>query len=266
MRLLASTSLTILLLTLSGEALAQQWSVSASPSGYSYYGPAGYGTKSRKVDNIGNAGQWVFGVERVTSLAFENQSLSYDDPMRGEITSSQKTTALNLFGAGATSVSTLPRLALDYLVLDHVSVGASFVVMTRSVSVDGDGAPASGDGGSELSLLGAVRAGYAFPFDETFGVWGRAGVAYGYQSVDFEVRDVSGATLDATQTTTSFDVTLDVMAVLSPFKHFVLMGGPFLDLGIGGAYERETAGTSETDDRNAKLTAFGLAFAVSGYY
>jgi hypothetical protein len=268
MKQLIRASAAGLVLASSGAAFAQQWSAGYSGSGFSYSGPSG-----RKVDNIGNAGQWVFGVERVTTLARESETTFYDDPSGQEISTTTKTTSLNLFGANAATISTLPRLALDYLVIDNVTVGTSLVLLTRSVSVDGEGTPTvsgpaiqGSPSASSLSFVGNVRAGFAFPFNETFGVWARGGVTYGYEKVDVrliapgESRETKGALKSSV-----FDLSLDAMAVLSPMKHFVIMGGPFVDLGLYGESTLERAGTA-LDDRYAKLTSYGLTFAISGYY
>jgi hypothetical protein len=257
-------------------AFAEQWSGTYTPA---------MPSRADDVDNIGNAGQFVFGVERVTGLFFDRETAKYTDDQTGiEHEQTVSTTTIGLFGmsapppqnrpdpkvgvlAGMQSASSLPRLALDYLPIDGLSVGGSLTYINHSADVDNN------DGGNETSAdLGTVsvfvvnpRVGYAFPFDETFGLWPRLGVAFLSRTSDFDfVPDPTSAgvptTVEASQT--DWQLTLDAMVVLSPFSHFAALIGPYLDLGFAGSYESNLL----NDNRNTSLVSFGLTTAIVGYY
>src|SRR5262249_26818214 len=157
------------------------------------------------------------------------------------------------FGEDAWSPASVPRLALDYLVATGISVGTSLIVTSRAVN---SGLLSGQRDGNGVDVILNPRVGYAYPFDETFGVWPRLG--YNFSHEVSKGKAANGATQKSTLNLAS--LTIDAMAVLSPFKHFVIMGGPYLDLGLGGSYKLEDRDGKKLDSRNAKLTAFGLTF------
>jgi hypothetical protein len=208
----------------------------AFAQGYGY--SAGYSANYRmgmppasggQIDNIGNAGQLVFGAERLTGISFNR--FGYNG---GTGTS----TSIGLLGpfSGENSVGS-PRVGLDYFVIDSVSIGAGlWYAHDSGVSVAG------GSGSGSHTFLFAPRVGYAYAFDDTFSVWPRAGITY--------VSQTGGHYLD---------LTLEGLFGISPVSHLVILGGPFADLGLSGS---QNAGAGSQD---AKQTGFGLTFGLAGY-
>jgi hypothetical protein len=244
--------------TTAARASAQQWQGSYTPA---------MPQRASDVDNIGNAGQIVFGVERVTGVFFDRDKTDWQ---AGGVDreETQSTTTFGLFGMnsapsiGGPTPSSVPRLALDYLVTDGFSLGGSLAFVSHSAdldSVDG-GNESSTDAGTLTMFYVNPRLGYAFPFDETFGLWPRLGVAFASRNV--EDSDAAGVTFE--RTVTNWQLTVDAMLIVSPFSHFAILAGPYLDLGLGGSYE-STLGPV-TDERNANLLSFGLSIAIVGYY
>jgi len=201
----------------------------------------------------------------VTGLYFDSQKISYE----GGNEDTYKSTSLNLLGVDASSPSQLPRFALDYVIYQGLTAGVALMVSTRSFDMDSESAQQSLQPSSArakgTTFLGGLRLGYAFPFDETFGVWPRAGVSYASTSADIDVTDpVSNTTMTLKQRAHYFDLDVEALFVLSPVEHTAIMAGPFLDLGLGGKYTTEIAG--DEDKRNASLTSFGLVISAVGYY
>ncbi len=227
----------------------------------------------KKVENIGQTGQFIFGVERITGLFFDTQTISYDDAAANkEYEHKFKATTFGLLGVDSGSPAQLPRFALDYVVAQGFTVGAFFVISTRTLSISGDGGKqpptpptANSDG---HTLLGGARVGYAYPFDSTFAIWPRAGLSYASSTSEVTgVNPSTGATTGTYEYRVGFgNVNLELLAALSPIKHIVLLAGPYLDLGLGGSYSIfDTTGT-EIDKRGANLTSFGLLVHAAGYY
>src|SRR5262245_33388748 len=142
-------------------------------------GPPAY--QPKKIENIGQSGQFIFGVERITGLFFDTQTIKYtDEETNQEHENKFKATTIGVLGVDSGSPSALPRFALDYVVARGFTVGASVVLSTRGLSIEGTGGQqpptphtASADG---HTLFGAARVGYAYAFDSTFAVWPRAGL------------------------------------------------------------------------------------------
>ncbi|HEV8244893.1 MAG TPA: hypothetical protein VGP93_03960, partial [Polyangiaceae bacterium] len=115
------------------------------------------------------------------------------------------------------------------------------------------------------TFLGGLRVGYAYPFDETFGLWPRAGISYATSSAHIVVTDPAANTNTTIKLSSNYiDFDAEVLAVISPVEHLAFMIGPFLDLGLGGKAIAKTA--SLEDRRNAKLTSLGLLVNAVGYY
>jgi len=281
--LMASAGIAGLLTSFAPQALAQQLGGSYSTSqGGSYYG--GGLPQQSDVDNIGaEDGMFVFGFDRVSSLALDRQKLTYGDDDQFEYTYSS--TALNLLGSDASSPSQMPRFALDYVISAGVTAGVFLGFSTRALELEGSGngtgtdeppqAPASvrAEG---VTFLGGARLGYAYAIDETFGIWPRAGLSFATSSGEYTavVDQTTGATQTFDTSSRYLDLDLEVLGVISPVEHTAIMVGPYLDLGLSGKYDAERpanacpSGESPPcpDERNIKLTSFGLVIHAVGYY
>jgi hypothetical protein len=239
-------------------ALAQGVQAQASGSaGYppnpAYQPAPAYYPPPKPIENIGRTGQFIFGIERITGVFFDHQTLTYKDPVtRAENKSTYQSTSFGLLGVDSHSPSALPRFALDYVLLQGLTVGGSFMLSTRGMSLNGSGErtlppPTANDDG--LTVFGTARAGYAYALDSTFALWPRLGLAYAHSSSRGELIDPT----NGNKSLGSFE------------EHIVVTGGPYLDLGLGGGY-RLYQESAEIDQRDARLTSYGLIVNASGYY
>jgi hypothetical protein len=255
-----------LLLSFAPQALAQQFGGSYSTNQGGNY--SGYVPQQNDVDNIGaEDGQFIFGFDRVTSLSFDRQTISYE----GDNESTYESTSLNLLGVDSSSPSQLPRFALDYVIAAGFTAGVSAMLATRSLSLDVDSGlppeqPPPTAGSEGTTFVGGLRIGYAYAFDETFGIWPRGGLSYSVTSGEYTaVDEVNGTSQSFDLSARYFDLDLEVLGVISPVEHTAILIGPYLDLGLDGKYVAERPGQSD-DSRNAKLTSFGLVVHAVGYY
>jgi hypothetical protein len=236
------------------------------------YQPApAYYPAPRPIENIGKTGQFIFGVERITGLFIDSQSLSYKDPTtRAQTKYTYKSTSFGLLGVDSRSPSALPRLALDYVVYQGFTVGGSVMLSTRGMSLSGSGQkpaapPSANDDG--MTLFGGVRGGYAYAFDSTFAIWPRLGLSYSYMTSRSELVDPqSGKSSGSFEVRTGLSaLNLEVLLAVSPIQHIVVLAGPYLDVGLGGNYTALQEST-EFDKRSANLTSFGVLVHACGYY
>lgn len=255
-----------------GQAVQAQGTAGFPPSPQYQPAPAYY-PAPQPIENIGRTGQFIFGIERITGLFFDTQKITYKDPVsRTSQDFTYHSTSVGLLGVDSNSPAALPRFALDYVIFQGLTVGGSVVISTRDLSSSGDKtaqtplAPpsASPDG---LTLLGGARVGYAYPFNSTWGIWGRAGLSYTQSSAEQAYTDPqTGTTMGPYLRKSHFtNVNLDIMGALSPIEHIVLLFGPYLDLGAEGGYKVSQAGR-EIDGRDARLTSFGILVNAAGYY
>jgi len=246
----------------------------AFPVSAAYQPAPAYYPQPKPVENIGRTGQFIFGMERVTGIFFDQQAITYKDPAtRADQTFTFKSTSFGLLGLDSASPSALPRFALDYVVYQGFTVGGSLVLSTRGMSVSGGGqgaqppAPPPTANNDGLTLFGGARIGYAYAFDSTFGIWPRVGLSYASSSARSELRDPStGLSLGTFEYKANFgNANLEVLLAVSPVEHIVLTAGPYLDLGLTGGYS-VLRDSTEIDRRDAHLTSFGVLINAAGYY
>jgi hypothetical protein len=230
----------------------------------------------KPLDNIGRRGMFVFGMERVTGLFIDRQRLKYTNFETGvDHEETYKVTSFGLLGVNSASPAAVPRFALDYTILQGLTAGATAMLSTRGVSVERTAveddapelalAPATtpSDG---LTLFGGVRAGYAYAFDRTFAVWPRVGLSYAASSSSQELRDGFGDLVGDYETKAHFfNANIELLGAVSPVEHIVLLGGPYLDLGLGGGYWLYR-NDELIDRRDANLLSFGFLVHAAGYY
>ncbi len=214
--------------------------------------------RSSGLDNIGEEQQITFGVDRVMGIAFDRLKYT-DDSGSTDVDITQKSTTVALFGNNGGTMM-MPRLALDFFVVESVSVGGSLVYISRTTEQENDPG-GSADGPTTTTFAIAPRVGYAMAFDETFSLWPRAGITYFSSKEETPGTAGSGST---TTTTSGLDLTVEVPLGISPIENFAILVGPYLDYGLSGSQKTETsAGDTEYD---GTLTSYGLTVGILGYY
>jgi hypothetical protein len=253
----------------SGAALAQYQTGGQYQTGTGGTYQPGY-TRPSTTDNIGGTdAQFVFGVERVTGV-FWNRLKFEDDPGNA---ATLTWTDLALFGNGAlNNVHAMPRLGLDYFVIEGFSLGGSLVYWRRSGEIETE--PAAGGGATvdqptASQFLINPRVGYSFVIDETFAIWPKAGITYGNSSLESSDTNAAGATVDTNLSLSTLALSLDVPVVISPIENFAILIGPFVDFGVSGSTSVETDPEpmgGNPPDIDSKLTSLGLSMGIAGYY
>lgn len=226
------------------------------------YTPGPPPVRSAGLDNIGEESQITFGVDRVMGVAFDRATLSPDKG--GDQT--YKATNVALFGnPGGGGLNApgmmIPRLALDFFVVESVSVGGSLMYFTSSSETETDAG--SADGPTNSTFVISPRVGYAMAFDETFSLWPRAGITYISSKSETTTTGATGGT--STDSFSGMALTVEAMVGISPIEHFAILAGPYVDYGLSGTVKNEppSGPSTETD---AKVTSYGLTVGILGYY
>ncbi len=157
----------------------------------------------------------------------------------------------------------VPRLGLDYFVVDRVSVGAAFTYASDSGKFD---QTVSGQNGrqqfdvSQSSILIAPRAGYAYMFSEVAGIWPRVGVSYAsIKSVHDDGQDKQESTQNM------FALGVEALLVILPVSHAGFTVGPTVDFPLYGKGKEpeQVGGQIVNRDRDTmKVTTLGLQFGA----
>jgi hypothetical protein len=159
---------------------------------------------------FGAKGDVVFSIDRVMGITGTHDS--------GE-------TALTDYHDDFTSISfgwratpdgspfDVARLAFDYLIADHISIGGAL----GYASVDAD------QQNDYSTFIIAPRVGYAYAFGRVVGIWPRGGFTYHTSSVDNGI-DEKG-----------FALTLECPFTFSPATHFAFHIGPTFDIDMFGS-------------------------------
>ncbi len=151
-----------------------------------------------------NAGQWLLSVEHLFGYTYAHQSNNFHV---------NSFTVLGDSSASLTSRYDWPRLSLDTMVTNSISVGlaASFVRYSAT------------GGLSNTGYEGAFRLGYAMMVGPWLGIWPRAGVTYSHDS-----------TPSAFTAQSAFAVTLEGLIVAAALPHLLVTLGPVADIGVWG--------------------------------
>jgi hypothetical protein len=273
----AGFALGLSILTLVPEAFGQvQGQVNAGGTfqGNPAYQPApAFYEPPKPIENIGKQNQFIFGIERISGLFFDRQTITYKNPVTGADEDFVfKSTSIGALGLDSASPSAMPRFALDFGLLPGLTVGGSAMISTRGMSASGDPtaqptAPPPTANLDGLTLFASARAGYAFAFDSTFSLWPRVGLAYASSSAQGELRDPGTGVSFGTYEYKAHFVTanLEVLLGISPIKHVVITAGPYVDLGLAGGYS-VLQGSTEIDRRDGHLTSFGILANAGAYY
>jgi len=185
---------------------------------------------------LGTKGDMVFSVDRVmgitgTHVAGERGPVEYDDDLTS-ISFGWRTSPDG-------SPFDVPRLAFDYLVIDHLSIGGSL----GYASVDAD------DQNDYSTFIISPRVGYAYAFGKVVGIWPRGGFTYHSTSVD-TFYDEKG-----------FALSLECPFTFAPTTHFAFHIGPTFDVDMFGSRD-----PSPIDKGDRTYRAVGLNGGILGWF
>jgi hypothetical protein len=172
---------------------------------------------------FGNRGDAAFGAERLMGVhsdhVFQDPAVPGNPGREYDVT----TFGLGFFGHAAATPFDLPRIAFDYFIADHWSLGGSLAYQTTDVTVsNGHNGPADAGSDDGAEFLFSPRVGYAHMFGRVVGIWPRAGLTYHSETVN------NGYNING------FGLGLEAQFVFVPAQHFAILLGPSLDLDFTG--------------------------------
>jgi len=215
---------------------------------------------------FGSSGQFTIGAERL--FGFISASQNTETELAGvtaeETNSVTQFSLLGFHGAFPLSPYSHPRVGFDYFVIDRLSVGGSLIFMTRSTEVEAEagGQSQSNDGPSTTAFLFAPRAGYAFMFNDTIGIWPRLG--FTYYSISNELETPAGNFEDSEN---GLALAIEGLFVIAPMPNFGFTVGPTLDLGLTGSVEDQGPPPgSPAVESDRTVTEFGINAGIAVWF
>lgn len=212
--------------------------------------------------DMGSAGTIYIGAERMFGLSFNHEKR---EPAGGTVTNSHTDIGL-LWNPGLNSPYTIPRMGIDFAVIDNLTVGAGlgFWTSSSSTKTETGGTTVDQDGDTTTAVLFSPRVGYMIGLSDRLGIWLRGGFTY------FSISS-SSPERNGTKTTSSSNglaFSLDPIFVVSPVEHFGFFGGLMVDLPLSGKVKGETTtgGSTTTNETDTKFQNIGLNFGILGYF
>ncbi|MBX3187030.1 MAG: hypothetical protein KF819_08450 [Labilithrix sp.] len=170
------------------------------------------------------------------------------------------------------AVHTIPRLALDYAVIDHLTIGGSFALglglsASRKVSTTpnaGGNTTVQDSDQPRTTIVGfAPRVGYVIPIGRVFGFWPRLGFAlYSVSTSEDIVNNVGDVVRNDSTSDVSFSLDLDPQLLWVPTRHFFVHFGPVLNLPLTGSRSRTETTGNTASEFNADLSVFHFGISA----
>jgi len=134
-------------------------------------------------------------------------------------------TNTNVSGGDGSTTALVLRPAVDYFVIDSLSIGGFLGLQYISTP----------DGSSTAMSVGP-RIGYNLRFSERFSVWPKVGLSFASTTEKTDATTLpDGTRVDPTDTTsTSLQLNLFVPVMFHPVEHFFIGLGPAFDLDLTG--------------------------------
>ena len=237
---------------------------------------AGRQAAAQEANGLGEKGELIITADRLMPLlSYSSQTLTIENNgQTSKLSESSSSIALLLGREPSLLVNphTVPRLAIDFTVIQHLTVGGSFVL---AFGLGGSTTSESGNVTSKrdapkASLVGfAPRVGYVLPLGQTFGFWPRAGLAfYSISQKQDTVSKNGNVTTTTTDTDSTWSLDLDPQFVWVPLQHFFAHFGPLLNIPFAGSRSTETVvgGTTNTTKNDLSTFHFGLSAGLGGWF
>jgi hypothetical protein len=231
--------------------------------------------EAQEANGFGEKGELIITADRlIPVLSYGSTSVTHNQAGGSVKTTEAGTSVALLLGhePGLGIVHTLPRVAIDYAVINHLTIGGSFALAfglsgTREEQVSANNTRSTDT--PRTTVVGfAPRVGYVIPLGRNFAFWPRAGLAFYSVSTKTTTANQNQTVTTDTVTDTVWSLDLDPQFVWVPIQHFFFHFGPILNIPFTGTESREQANANNTQTTKDDLSVFhfGINAAIGGWF
>jgi hypothetical protein len=228
---------------------------------------------------FGEKGELVVSADRLFELfAWTRFSQDAFAPGAGntkDVTVNTQTSMGFLWGGTYPAIEsfyTVPRVGIDYTIVDHVTVGGEIIAFftlggNQSREVDhtnGSNTTTNTDQPSTTVFGVAPRGGYVLALNDVFSVWLRGGFSFYTANQKSTFTDPTGAKTTTTNGAQQFAIDLDPQFVITPIHHFGFTVGLTGDIPIGGGHSQEVNHPNGTTDNVSAPSSFAFIGVTAG--
>lgn len=207
---------------------------------------------------IGQQGQLVVSAERLFGLNF------WSTKTKENIDSTDKGTTFSLLTPGnGDHLALVPRIAVDYLPIDTLTVGGSLGFWNTSLKRkdEGNGVSQETDIGSTRGFFLSPRVGGAIPIHDIITVWPRGGLTF---------YSLKGSSPDGKSSSTLSGLTVDLECAFTfmPIPHLGFSLTPNVMLPLSGTKkdEGQVGGVTNSTEHDVTMMNFGLSAGILGVF
>jgi hypothetical protein len=235
-----------------------------------------------RANNFGEKGELMFSADRLVPVISYAHASSTDDQ---GLTHSRSASGLSLLwgrnlglaeaGNVALNVHTIPRVAADYVVIQHLTLGGALAIGFGLGGTDEDQVRGGGvvtarktDSPRATAIGFAPRVGYVIPLSELFAFWPRGGFGFYSVSQKQDTTDNNGVVSTTSVTDTIISLDLDPQFALVPVEHFFIHFGPLMNIPLSGSrsFKRTTGSQTTTVSNDISLFHFGITAGIGGWF
>lgn len=244
---------------------------------------AGWSTEAsaQEANGFGRRGQLIISADRLLPLFnFTSGTVTADGPNDSSVETTSSGSSIALLWGNSSSdvpaaykVHNVPRIGVDFTVIDRLTVGGSIAVAfglggSQKVTTKGNNTTVEqeADAPSTTVIGFAPRVGYILPLGNMFAFWPRLG--FGVYSAHTSQSTSDNNDNSVSSTSTLFSLDIDPQFTLVPFEHFFFQAGPLLNIPLTGSQSRTEVRGSTTTETSNSLTVwnFGLTAALGGWF
>lgn len=225
---------------------------------------------AQDANGFGEKHQLILGVDRLMPVfSYTSQTITTTQGGLTQKATDSGTSMAVLFGREPSLgvVHTLPRIAFDFTIVRHLTLGGAFAFAFGLGATHeddfGNNTSRKSDGAKSTVVGLAPRVGYVLPLGHVFSFWPRAGFAF--YSVSTRTPLFNANATSQTVTDTVFSIDLDPQFAWTPVEHFFINFGPLLNIPVGGSRSVENAagGTTKTD---LSVLHAGISAGLGGWF
>ena len=216
---------------------------------------------------LGQRGHFILGADRLVPL-FAYTKATEDT---NGFSASTTVTSISLLSYGVPSdiAYTIPRIALDYTVIDNLTIGGAFMAFfttgnstTTTTTIGGVTMSNTNDNAKATAWGITPRVGYVVGLGPKLTFWPRGGFSYYSETVTNPPNGRGNSTANGFHQTA---IDLEANFVFTPVPHFGIEFGPVADIPIGGATDMTNMGGTTTSIDASQLHV-GVTAGLVGWF